>query len=69
MASAHSTSANDLMSLLLSIELSILFCDWTVYFYFFNLSRAVYVFLTSGKTAFQRAKMASLSLCKSACGT
>jgi hypothetical protein len=27
MASAQSTSANDLMSLMLSIELSILFCD------------------------------------------
>jgi hypothetical protein len=41
MASDQSTSANNLMSLLLNIELSILFCDWTVYFYFFNLSRAV----------------------------
>jgi hypothetical protein len=41
MARTQGTMANNLMSLMLSIELSVLFCDWTVYFYFFNLSRAV----------------------------
>jgi hypothetical protein len=36
---APSSRAHDFKSLRVGIKLSVLFCDWTVYFYFFNLSR------------------------------